>query len=119
MKAVNATASALLALVLCLTAAIGIAAALEAPPSIMSRGDYLAGLRIVQDDGRVAMGRCRGIAHDYARALCRAEARAAHCVAAATLLARYRGTIAAHARVDEVRLRAGRSVDFARRLAPA
>lgn len=118
MRAVNAVASALLALALYLTAAIGIAAAVEARPSIMSRDDYLAGMRVVQAEGRTALGRCRVIEQDDARAVCRAETWADQRVAVVTLQARYRGTFAAHARIDEVRLRAGRSVDFARRLAP-
>ena len=116
MKAVNATASFVLALVFALTAAMGIAAAVEAPPSLMSRADRFAALRTIERDARVALAACRSVADDARRSLCRAQARADEKVAVATLEARYRGTIAAYAGIQDVRARAAHSLDVARRL---
>ena len=45
MRTANAAASLLLALFLSLTAALGIAAAVEDPPTLMSRADYLAAVQ--------------------------------------------------------------------------
>ena len=118
MKAVNATASFALALVLALTAAWGIAAAVEAPPSLMSRADRVAALRAIEADARLALAQCREIADAAGRSMCRAQARADEKIAAATLDARYLGTIAARARMQGVRARAVRSLDVARRLLP-
>jgi hypothetical protein len=118
LKAVNATASFVLAIVLALTAAMGIAAAVEAPPSLMSRADRLAGVRQIERETNLALARCRGIEDDAQRSLCRAQARADQVVAMAALEAHYRGTIAAHARIRDVRERAAHSVQMARRLLP-
>jgi threonine/homoserine/homoserine lactone efflux protein len=117
MKAANATASALLALFLCLTAALGIAAAVEAPPSLMSRADYLGALRMIHDGGRLALARCREPGAPAERAVCRAEARAAERVAIAALGVRYHGTLAARAHARRVQARAEHSVAMVRRLA--
>ena len=118
MKAVNATASVLLALILCLTAALGIAAAVEEAPALMSRADRAAALATIHDEGRLALARCRTLADPAERAVCRAEARAAERVAAAALAVRYHGTVSAQERARRVRARAANSVEFARRLAP-
>jgi hypothetical protein len=115
LKAVNATASFVLALVLALTAAVVIAAAVEPPPALMSRADRAAALRSIADDTRLALGRCREVVEDSTRALCRARARADEKVALAVLEARYLGTIAARARIERVRARAAQSMDVARR----
>ena len=69
MKAVNTTASLALALIFCLTAALGIAAAVEAPPSLMSRADRLEALRAIARDGRLALAHCRTLASDSDRSL--------------------------------------------------
>ena len=116
MKAVNATASLALALVFALTAALGIAAAVEAPPSLMSRADRVTALGAIERDTRLALAACRSVADDARRSLCRAQARADEKVAVATLEARYRGTIAARTSVEDVRARAAHSLDVARRL---
>jgi hypothetical protein len=119
MKAANTAASLLLALFLSLTAALGIAAAVNtnSPPSLMSRADYLAALGEARDAGRRALGSCREVARAEERAVCRARARAGERIAAAELEAKYRGTIAAQARARAVQARAEHSVAEARRLA--
>jgi hypothetical protein len=116
MKAANATASLVLALIFALTAAIGIAAAVEAPPSLMSRADRLAGLRVIEQDARLALAHCRTLADAADRPVCRAQARVDERIAIATLEARYRGTVYAQEWVDEVQARANHSVGCARRL---
>lgn len=118
MKAANATASFVLALFLALTAAMVIAAAVEAPPSLMSRADRLAALQQIERDARLALARCRGLDDPGARAVCRAQARAAERIAAATLEASYLGTVGAYDRVERVETRAVHSVGMALRLAP-
>jgi hypothetical protein len=120
MKVATTTASLILALVLSLTAMLGIAAAVNtnSPPSLMSRTDYLAALRDAHDAGRLALGNCRELASAEERAVCRAEARAAERIAAAQTEVRYRGTVAAQARAQSVQARAEHSVAEARRLAP-
>jgi hypothetical protein len=120
MKVANAAASALLALFLSLTAALGIAAAVNtnSPPSLMSRADYLVALRDAGDAGRLALGHCRELASPEERAVCRAQARAGERIIAAQLEAKYRGTIAAQAHVRAVQMRAEHAVAEARRLAP-
>jgi hypothetical protein len=116
LKAVNATASFVLALVLALTAAVVIAAAVDAPPSLMSRDDRVAAMKAIQRDTLSALAACRGIEDDARRSLCRAQARADRQVALASLEARYRGTTAAQASIQGARARAAHSLDVARRL---
>jgi len=119
MKTSTATASIVLALVICLTAAIGIAAASSTPPSLMSRQDYDAALRSVRFETRMQLSKCRSEVDPYVRSVCRAEARAAERIALANLHARYRGTAAALERARTVEDAAEHSVDVARRLTPA
>jgi hypothetical protein len=116
MKAVNATASLVLALLCALTAALGIAAAVEAPPSLMSRADRVAGLRAIEREGRLALAHCRTLVEPADRSICRAQARVDEKVAIAMLDARYRGTVLARERLDQVQARANHSVGCARRL---
>ena len=116
MKTANAAASLLLALFLSLSAALGIAAASDSPPSLMSHADRLAALQGLQRDFRVALARCRDLAQSHDRAVCRAEVRAAERIAVAGLDARYRGTVAALERSQQVRARAAYSIAVARRL---
>ena len=118
MKAVNATASLVLALFLALTAALVVAAAVEAPPSLMSRTDRLAALESIARDARLALARCRAYGDGAGRAVCRAQARADEKVAIAALEARYRGTVYAHEGVEQVHHRAAHSIGVARRLLP-
>jgi hypothetical protein len=118
LKTVNATASFALALVFALTAALGIAAAVEAPPSLMSRADRIAALQVIERDARLGLAQCRLAAEPAERAICRARVRAAERIAVASLEARYRGTVAAHDGVLGVRARAAHSVEVARRLLP-
>jgi hypothetical protein len=110
-----AAATAFLALLLSLTA-LGIAAD-NTPPSLMSRGDYAVAMRWIQDDARLALARCRKIAGDSERGICRAQARVNERVRAAALDARYRGTVAEQERARRVEVRAGSQLDRARRLA--
>ena len=116
MKTVNATASFVLALICALTAALGIAAAVEAPPSLMSRADRLAALAEIDRVSRIAVSHCRDIAEGAERAICRARARATERISAANLEARYRGTFQARERVGQVQARAAHSVGAALRL---
>ena len=116
MKAVNATASFALAVFLALTAAVVIAAAVDAPPSLMSRADHVAALKAIQRDTRLALDACRAVEDDSRRSLCRAQARADRNVTIASLEARYLGTIAAQASVQFARERAAHSLEMARRL---
>ena len=98
------------------TAAVVIAAAVDAPPSLMSRADRAAALGAIQRDTRLALAACRAVEDDARRSLCRAQARANQKVAIASLEARYLGTIAAQASVQNARTRAARSLDMASRL---
>ena len=116
MKTVNASASLVLALIFALTAAIGIAAAVEAPPSLMSRADRTAGLSAIERDTRLALAHCRTVAAAADRALCRSQARADERVAVAVLEARYRGTVYAQEYIDFAQSRANHSVGCTRRL---
>ena len=116
MKAVNATASFVLAVFLALTAALVVAAAVEAPPSLMSRAERLAVLGEIERAGRVGVSRCRHVAEPADRAICRARARAMERVSAATLEARYRGTVNARESIRDVQARATHSVGMALRL---
>jgi hypothetical protein len=117
MRVASITASFLFALALSLTAAFGIAAAVDtnSTPSLMSRPDYLAGLRAIEADGRLALAACRERDASQ-RALCRAHARTDERIAAAELEARYRGTIAAYERVRQVEDRAAHAISAAQRL---
>jgi hypothetical protein len=119
MRAANLAASFLLALAMSLTAALGIAAAVQthSPPSLMSRADYLAGARAIADSARLALAECRKL-EPAERAVCRAEARADERIAAASLEAEYRGTVAAIERAYRVQSRAAHAIAQARRLAP-
>jgi len=118
MRIVNATASVMLALALSLTAALGIAAAVNSngEPSLMSRADYLLESKSLADRTRLGFAACRE-GTDAERSVCRAKVRADERVARATLDARYRGTIAARERIHAVEERAAYSVSEARRLA--
>ncbi len=116
--ATTAASSLLLALILSLTAMLGIAAAVDSPPSLMSRADHLAALQDLRAAGRLELARCREVPDAHGRAVCRAEARAAERVAAASLEARYLGTISALDRVGRVQARAEHSIAVARRLLP-
>ena len=93
-------------------------AALDTPPSLMSRADHAVALHAIHDDGRLALGRCRELEPD-SRAVCRAEARANERIAVAALDARYRGTLEAQQRAMREQARALHAVAEARRLAPA
>ena len=118
MKTANAAASLVLAIFLSLTAALGIAAAGSAPPTLMSPADYSGELRTVRYDARVALAGCRSLVDPQERAVCRAEARATERIAVANLNARYRGTVSAAEEVRAVEEPAEHSLSAARRLAP-
>ena len=116
--ATTAASALLLALVLSLPAMRGIAAAVDSPPSLMSRADHLAALHGLRQAARLELARCRDVPDPHDRAVCRAEARAAERVAVASLDARYLGTVSALDRARRAQARAEHSVAVARRLLP-
>lgn len=119
MKAATTAASTLLlALILSLTAMLGIAAAVHTPPSLMSRADHLAAQGAIRDEGRLALAACRNLDDAHERAVCRAEARAAERIASASLDVRYRGTVVAVENARRVEEHAEHSIAVARRLLP-
>jgi hypothetical protein len=116
--ATTAASTLLLALLLSLTAMLGIAASVESPPSLMSRADHLAALQGLADAARLELARSRHVPDAHDRAVCRAQARAAERVAVASLDARYLGTVSARDRARRVQARAEHSIAVARRLLP-
>jgi hypothetical protein len=114
----SAPSTACLGLVLGLSA-LHIAAAVDTPPSLMSRTDHALALRSIREDGRLALARCRALPSDEARLVCRAEARANERIALAALEARYRGTLRAQEQALREQARALHAVAEARRLVPA
>lgn len=94
-------------------AALGLGAAADSPPTLMSPADYGVARRALDGELRRALGRCRGN-HEAARALCRAEARADDRVRRAELYARYRGTVGAAAEIRTARVKARFDRDRAR-----
>ena len=116
--ATTAASSLLLAIILSLTAMLGIAAAVNTPPSLMSRTDYVAAQGAIRDEARLALAACRNLDDGLERAVCRAEARAAERVAAASLDFRYRGTVIALENARRVEEHAEHSIAVARRLLP-
>lgn len=98
--------------------ALHFAAAVEAPPSLMSPADHATAQRAIRDDARLALAACRSRPAAEA-AICRAEARADERIAAAALNARYRGTIAAREVAMREQSRALHAVAEAHRLARA
>ena len=98
--------------------ALHIAAAVDAPPSLMSPADHAISQRAIRDDARLALAHCRSLPAPDA-AVCRAEARANERIAAAALNAEYRGTIAAREVAMREQSRALHTVAEAHRLAGA
>ncbi len=97
-------------------AAFGIGAAVEAPPTLMSREDYRDELRLIEAQWRRALAGCRALER-HARNVCRAEVRADDRVRRAELEARYEGTVQAARAASQVRARARFDVARARCLA--
>jgi hypothetical protein len=119
MKAATTAASTfVLALILSLTAMLGIAAAVHTPPSLISPSDHAAAQRAIRDQGRLALGACRSLGGAHERTVCRAEARASERIAAATLDVRYRGTVFALENARRAEEHAEHSIAVARRLLP-
>jgi hypothetical protein len=119
MKAATTAASTfVLALILSLTAMLGIAAAVHTSPSLISPAEYVAAQREIRDQGRVALAACRNLEDAHERAVCRAEARASERIAAASLDVRYRGTVVAVENARRVEEHAEHSIAVARRLLP-
>jgi hypothetical protein len=117
MRTTNLAASLMLALGLSLTAAFGIAAVVNtnSSPSLMSRVDYTGESLAAEGRWRLALAACRELG-DTERAVCRAKAAGDRRIAAASLEASYRGTIAAREHVRAVEARAAHSISEARRL---
>jgi len=86
-------------------AAYGIQAALDTPPTLMSRVDHDRQWREIERNTRAALGHCRERG-ERMREACRARARAEDRVAKADLDARYFGTVQAEANARETRARA-------------
>lgn len=86
-------------------AAYGIQAALDSPPTLMSRVDHDRQWREIERTTRIALGHCRQ-RPQQARETCRIRARAEDRVAKADLDARYFGTVQAEAEARDVRARA-------------
>jgi hypothetical protein len=105
MKRVTFWSTAALALVLSI-AAVAISAAVDTPRTLMSRADYVAARRVIENDTRAALAQCRGTS-GAEREVCRAEASGADRVKKADLQVRYHGTVAASqdARVVRAKVR--------------
>jgi hypothetical protein len=73
-------------------AAFGLSLAVDAPRTLMSRGDYASARQAIETDVRAAIGRCRTV-DAMERDVCKAEARAQGRVQRADLDARYHGTV--------------------------
>lgn len=101
------------AAILLSAAAIGIGAAVDTPPTLMSRAQYHELLRTVDAESRMEYARCRD-AVGTDRDVCKAMARAADRVRRADLDALYYGTVKAQARAKAVRARASYEVARAR-----
>jgi hypothetical protein len=98
--------------------ALHIAAAVDTPPSLMSRADHAAAQRAIRDATRLALARCRTRPAQEA-VVCRAEARANERIAAAALNAEYLGTIGARESALHEQSRALHALAEAHRLAGA
>ncbi|HYC35400.1 MAG TPA: hypothetical protein VEC19_03190 [Usitatibacter sp.] len=94
-------------------AAVGIRAAVDTPPSLMSPVDYEQLKRALDADTRLGIARCRE-APDAAREICRAEVRAQERVRKAELAARYYGTVSAQAELVTARAKAAYDIARAR-----
>lgn len=92
--------------VLLSVAAWGIGAAMDTPPSLMSRVDYDVARHAITAEARAAMADCRGVPVTE-RGLCKARARADERVKVADLVARYRGTVGAAEEARLARVKAG------------
>ena len=94
-------------------AAFGIGAAVDTPPTLMSRADYDKGKKAIEAETRTAFAACRTESGN-ARDICKAQARAEERVKVAELKARYHGTVAAAEEVKAVRAKAQFDVARAR-----
>ena len=94
-------------------AAVGIRAAVDTPPSLMSPVDYRQLKGGLEAETRLALGRCRDAATTE-REVCRAEVRAEERVKKAQLNARYYGTVAAQGEAVAARAKAAYDVARAR-----
>jgi len=80
--------------------ALGLDAAVDSPPTLMSRGDYLDARHGIEAHTRAALAGCRGQQH-VEREICKARVHGDERVMMAELIARYHGTVAA---ADDVRI---------------
>ena len=84
--------------------ALGIAASIEAPRTLMSPAQYVEARRAIEADTRLSLARCRdsqGVQKD----ICKASARADDRVRRAQLDARYYGTVQAEQEARAARVR--------------
>ena len=82
-------------------AAFGLTFAVDAPRTLMSRGDYAVAREAIASQARIEAGQCREQPPN-ARDICRAQARANERTRKAELDARYHGTVAAAAEAQRV-----------------
>lgn len=94
-------------------AALGISAAVDTPPTLMSPIEFAQMKRGIEAQTRLALGRCRDV-EGAQRDVCKASARAEERIMKADLEARYYGTVAAQAEARTARVRAAYEVARAR-----
>ena len=94
-------------------AAVGIRAAVDTTPTLMSPVDFAQMKKGIEAETRLALGRCRDAAGSD-REVCRAQARAEERIQKAELHARYYGTVAAQNAARTARVKATYDVAKAR-----
>lgn len=94
-------------------AALGIRAAVDNPPTLMSPVDFSQMKKTIEANTRLALSRCRDAAGSD-REVCRTQARADERVQKAELHARYYGTVSAMSAARTVRAKASFDVAKAR-----
>jgi hypothetical protein len=102
-----------LVLVFASLAAVGINAAVDTPRTLMAPADYHVAKRAIENETRLALGRCRD-AQGGAKDVCKAEVRAEERVKKADLAARYHGTVSAAQDARQARVKAQYDVARAR-----
>ena len=94
-------------------AAVGIRAAVDTTPSLMSPGDFSQMKTGIETEARLALASCRDAAGSD-REVCRAQARAEERIKKAELQARYYGTVSAQNAALSARAKASYDVAKAR-----
>lgn len=94
-------------------AAVGIGAAVDTPPTLMSPADHAVLRKALEAETRLALAACRPL-QGVQRDVCKAQARADERIKRADLHARYHGTFAAAEDAREARVKASYDVARAR-----